>query len=43
MSIDKAKFDEDLAVVNSELDAMNFKNLEIGANLDTGNFLGACE
>ena len=41
LELDKTQFDADLAIVQSELDAMNFQDLEIGANLDTGNFLDA--
>lgn len=42
MTLDYAQFESDLALVQNELDDMNFQELEIGANLDTGNFLQAC-
>ena len=42
LDLDHAQFDADLATVQNELDAMNYQDLEIGANLDTGNFLQAC-
>ena len=43
LSLDKAQFENDLNVVQNSLDAMNFQDLQIGANLDTGNFLAQCE
>lgn len=42
MTLDHEQFEADLQTVQNELDAMNFQELEIGANLDTGNFLQAC-
>ena len=40
---DLTGFEEGLNQVQAELDAMNYQQLEIGANLDTGNFIAACE
>ena len=40
---DLTGFEEGLNQVQAELDAMNYQELEIGANLDTGNFIAACE
>jgi hypothetical protein len=42
LELDQEQFNSDLNAVQNELDAMNFQDLEIGANLDTGNFLQAC-
>ena len=37
--VDTTKFDAAMSEVQSHLDAMNFQELEIGADLDDGNFL----
>ena len=41
--LDKTAFDAALTELNAELAAMDFKNLEIGANLNTGSALQAME
>ena len=43
MILDKSKFDGPYNEVLSQMDAMSFRDMEVGASLDIGNFLSSLE